>query len=96
MCYHSEVKRMQKIAASLTNQINTFLFVTYTKEDIADIIEEYFPEGAEALSCGTDLIIVLNDFKKLYDIISSEIDEDKFDKIKKATIDHRYNGKFNF
>ena len=96
MSYHYEVERMKKIAKTLTKQIDDFMSVTYIQTEIVQIIKEYFPEGAIALSQGVDLIIVLKDFKKICEHIPLKIDETDFDKIKKAVIDYEYNKRFSF
>ncbi len=96
MCYFSEVKRMQEIVEKLNKGIDDILAVTYSHDEIVDILMEHFPEGAVALSQGTDLIIVLNDFKSLMLHSNHEIDEADFDKIRKAVIDYDHDKKFNF
>lgn len=96
MCYFSEVKRMKEIVEKLNKGIDDILAVTYSYDEIVDILMEHFPEGTAALTQGTDLIIVLNDFKSLMLHTKHEIVEADFDKIRKAVIDYDHNKKFSF
>ena len=96
MSFTSEVKRMQEIVTTLTNQTEAMLTVEYSRDDIASIINEHFPEGALAIAQGVGLYIVLKDFEKLCLHINNQTNDGDFDKVRKAIIDYETDGKFNF
>lgn len=98
MSYESEVQRMQTISANLMEQIDNMLSTVYTKDELITIVENYFPEGNIALSQNVDLYTVLNDMKKLQfnGLLSEEVCDEKFDKVRMAIIDYETDGKFNF
>jgi len=97
MSFTSELQRMSEIANLLEKKTEEMLNVQYNENGLRKIVKKYFKEGYEALAQDVDLIIVLRDFKKLHSsLLNSDIDENDFDKVRKAVIDFDTYGKFNF
>jgi len=96
MSFHEEVKRMQTITSRMIKDIDDFMAIEYSRDELVAIIEKYYPEGEIEFIQGAELIEVLRNFKQLFQYLSDRIDEIDFDKVKKAIVDFEYNNEFNF